>query len=185
MLALTHMVRTAIKAKGSLEMTLKALGINARNGRFSKNWITWDRHLARPMSIRTSKTKRVYASVGYDAKVSWTISTKKNTVFNKGQVIGMTVSRAKGKKGGWCVNLHNQKVVLSEAHKKFVFCNYWTHYWFSEQMFKAGIWASVDKKSKAEEVLKKVRRDINDAMWMIRDLEKELNASEDAGKETF
>ena len=179
------MVRTAIKAKGSLEMTLKALGINVRNGRFSKNWITWDRYLARPMSIRTSKTKRVYVSVGYDAKVSWTMSTKKNTVFNKGQVIGMTVSRAKGKKGGWCVNLHNQKVVLSETYKKFVFCNYWTHYWFTEEMFASSLWAPMDKKSKAEEVLKKVRRDINDAMWMIRDLENEVKSSDQVQEDPF
>ena len=159
-------------------MTLKALGVNVRNGIVVKNWITWERHLFRPMSIRTSKTQRVYVSSGYDVKVSWAM--KGNTVLNKGQVIGMTVSRAKGKKAGWCVNLHNQKVVLSETHKKFVFCNYWTHYWFSEQMFSSGLWASMDKKSKAEKVLKKVRRDINDAMWMIRDTENQSQTEEEA-----
>lgn len=184
MFSILWMAWRSIKMGGNLEMTLKVFGIDVRNGKFKNNWITWSRHLARPIELRVSKTKRIYASAGYDAEVSWMMSTKKNRIFNKGQVIGMTVFRAKGKKGGWCVNVHNQKVVLSETHKKFVFCNYWTHYWFSEQMFEAGLWAPMDKKSKAEQVLRTVHRDINEGMLMIRNLE-QPKTSEETEKEWF
>jgi len=185
MFSVLWMTWKSIRMGGNLEMTLKTLGVNTRRGEFKESRITWQRYLARPMSVRISKTERVYVSFGYDAKVSWMMSTKKNTIFNKGQVIGMTVFRATGKKGGWCVNLHNQKVVLSETHKKFVFCNYWTHYWFTEQMFSSGLWASMDKKSKAEEVFRNVRSDINDAMSMIRDTEKQSQPSEQTEEEPF
>lgn len=184
MFSILWMTWKSIKMGGNLEATLKTLGVNTRGGEFNERRITWNRHLARPMTIRTSKTKRVYVSVGYDTKVSWIMSTKKNTIFNKGEIIGMTVFRAKGKKGGWCVNLHNQKVVLSQTHKKFVFCNYWTHYWFSEQMLGSSLWAPMDKKSKAEEILKNVRRDINEGIQMICDLE-QPKTSEETEKEWF
>ena len=113
------------------------------------------------------------------------MSTKKNIAFSKGAVIGLTVSRAKGKKGGWCVNLHNQKVVLSETHNKFVFCNYWTHYWFSEQMFCSGLWASMDKKAKAEKVPNTFRSDINEAILMVHAAEKQTRTSDQTQKENF
>lgn len=168
-----------IKSEGSLELTLNALGVNTRRGYFDRNKITWHRQLARPMEIRTAKNRRVYASVGYDVEVSWFMWIKKTRIVNKSQIIGMTVSRSKGKKGGWYISLHNQKAVLSEKHRKFVFCNHWTHYWASDQMLSAGLWASMDKKSKADKIIHNVVGDVRRATEMIKHWENPRIEEED------
>jgi hypothetical protein len=119
-----------------------------RKAREEDGFMKWDRNHGRTLEIRTAKNGRVYASQGYDVTVTWSIRNGKP--FNKNQIIGATMSRAKGKKGGWYISLHLQKAVFSQKHNKFVFCNRWTHYWASDQMIKSRLWACMDKKSKAE-----------------------------------
>lgn len=133
--------------------TLNSLRINLRGAEFKRdNVLVWNKaRLQREAEIRQSKTGRVYVSAGFGAYPKWIIPSKKKTkVFNKGVVIGATMSEAKGKKGGWYICLHKQKVVLSEPFAKFVFCNYWRHYWASDQMLEAGLWTCLDDKSKAD-----------------------------------
>lgn len=159
MFTLITLLTSVLFGGGEPVALMQRLGIDLRRGTVnSPRSLFWERnHLDRRAEVRKSKNGRTYVSIGKNATVWWSISKK--GVKNRGKVIGITIERATGKKGGWRICLHKQKVVLSEKHRKFVFCNYWRHYWCSQEMLQAGLWANLDEKSKAAPIPRYILED--------------------------
>lgn len=126
-----------------LASVFSQFGINTREGMVMTRVVIWTRsHDTKPY-VKKDVKGRLLVAQKYWAQISWGIEGSKLRVLPG--VIQINVLRARGKKGGWLINVHKQTPLLSQKTMKFVFCNKWEGYWASDELLKAGLMVRMDK----------------------------------------
>jgi hypothetical protein len=126
-----------------LASVFSQFGINTREGMVMTRVVTWIRSYKTGPYVKKDIKGRLLVAQKYWTQISWGIEGSKLRVFPG--IIQINVLKARGKKGGWLINIHKQTPLLSQKTMKFVFCNRWEGYWASDELLKAGLMVRMDK----------------------------------------
>lgn len=141
-----------------IKSVLENLGVDTREGIcYYTSWGTlrWNKGMNTDPYTKVDIKGRLFAAQKFEGIVEWGVSRGtwvKDELVPKqlitSAVIQINVLKARGKRGGWIIGIHNIFPILAK-NGKIRFCCKWENYWASESMLTAGLIA-MSKKGKLQ-----------------------------------